>query len=331
MGCLGKRLQEVIEIERPDVLHVHSPILNAVPALWVGRKLGIPVIYEIRAFWEDAAADNGNYRANSWKYKMVRYLEGRICKNANKVAVICRGLKDDLTRRGISPSKVAVVPNGVTVEDFNNSVPDESFLDVWKIRGKRAIGFIGSFYRYEGLDTLIDAFNRLSATRSDLALVLVGGGPVEGELKMQINRLNLQDKVIIPGRIANDRVPGIYAVMDVMVYPRCATRLTELVTPLKPLEAMAAGKTVIASDVGGHRELIMNGKTGLLYPADSSAMLVETLNRVLGDDHLCRFLAEEGRKWVREERTWDNTTESHTLLYSAVVDKLSTEGETAIF
>jgi len=321
MILLARRIQEVIELEKPDILHVHSPILNAIPALWVGRKRGIPVAYEIRAFWEDAAVDHGTYSQGSWKYKMVRSIETWVCRKAHHIGVLCQGLKDDLITRGISPEKITVVYNGIDVEDFNTCEPDAEYLKAWDLNGKKVIGFIGSFYRYEGLDLLVNAFSQLSTTMPDAMLLLVGGGEVERGLKDQVQRLNLADKVIIPGRISHDRIPGVYALIDVLVYPRYSMRLTELVTPLKPLEAMAMGKALVASDIGGHRELIKHEETGLLFPAGDVFALTESMKRLLNDHSLRERLERQGSDWVRQYHTWDKTTSVYTEIYSKAFKK----------
>ncbi len=318
-AVLARRIREIIELERPDLLHCHSPVLNVIPALWIGRQLGIPVIYEVRAFWEDAAVDHGTYSRDSWKYKLVRALETFVCGRAQAVIVICRGLENDLVQRGIRPEKINVVCNGINAENFQSAQPRPAYADEWDLKGRKVIGFVGSFYRYEGLDLLIDAFSRLSAARSDVVLVLVGGGSMETELRAQVERLGLGGKVIIPGRIPHERIPSIYALMDVLVYPRYAARLTDLVTPLKPLEAMAMGKAVVASDVGGHRELIQHGSTGVLFPSGDAGALVTAIERVLDDEPFRNALESQGTTWVRRCRTWDAITAIYSDVYSRIL------------
>ena len=321
MKTLSRRIEEIIEIEKPDILHAHSSVLNAIPAVRLRRKLRIPVVYEIRAFWEDAAVDHGTYSEDSWKYRLVRLIETWICRKADHIGVLCRGLKEDLVKRGLSPEKITIVYNGVDVEHFNTYEPDAEYLKTWDLHGKKVVGFIGSMYRYEGLDLLIDAFSQLLTTMPDAKLLLVGGGGVERELKKQVQRLNLNDKVIIPGRISHDRIPGIYALIDVLVYPRYSMRLTELVTPLKPLEAMAMGKALVASDIGGHRELIRNNETGLLFPAGNKFALAESIVVLLKDHALRKRIEKREIEWVKENHTWDKTTSVYTEIYAKALEK----------
>jgi PEP-CTERM/exosortase A-associated glycosyltransferase len=314
--ALTKRMREVVEVEKPDLLHAHSPVFNALATLRVGRKLGIPVVYEIRSFWEEGAVANGTYRQNSWKYKLIRFIETWVCRKVDQVVVICNGLKNDLIERGIPSKKINIVFNGVNLDDAKHCEPDAAYKKAWKLAGKKVIGYIGSFARYEGLDLLTDAVACLTKTRSDTLLLLVGGGRMEAELKAQIKRLNLEEKVIMPGRIRPDRIPGVYALVDILAYPRHASRHTELVTPLKPLEAMAMSKALVASDIGGHRELIKNGHTGLLFPAGDAAALAEVLTDLLDNHDLRWKLERQGSTWVNQKHSWEKTSAIYSGVYA---------------
>jgi glycosyltransferase involved in cell wall biosynthesis len=108
--------------------------------------------------------------------------------------------------------------------------------------------------------------------------------------------------------------------MDVLVYPRYSMRLTELVTPLKPLEAMAMGKPLIASDIGGHRELIREGFTGLLFKAGDVGSLTETIEYLLDDTALRSRLSTQGSDWVRQHHTWEQTTAAYSAIYSSALE-----------
>ncbi len=143
------------------------------------------------------------------------------------------------------------------------------------------VGFIGSFYAYEGLDLLLDALPLMLKRQPEVRLLLVGGGPQDEALKLRAQSLGIADKVIFTGRVPHQQVQGYYDMIDVLAYPRHTMRLTELVTPLKPLEAMAQGRVLVASDVGGHRELIRHRETGWLFRAGSVGALAEAVLELL--------------------------------------------------
>jgi glycosyltransferase involved in cell wall biosynthesis len=254
---------------------------------------------------------------------MVRALETWASRRANQVVVLCNGLKRDLIERGIPEEKLTVVANGIDPEDFRPHGPNPEFARSFGIAGKRVVGFIGSFYRYEGLDLLIKAVAKLSATRDDLILLLVGGGEMEVELRNQIEEMKLQTRVVLAGRIPHEKIPSIYSLIDILVYPRYSMRLTELVTPLKPLEAMAMGKPLVASDIGGHRELIKEELTGLLFKPGDVPSLVGVLERLLDNAGLRHKLALQASRWVCENQTWAKTTSVYSLIYSKALEKFS--------
>lgn len=318
MHVLYKRLMDVARTEKPDIIHAHSPVLNAIPAIWAARKLKIPVVYEIRAFWEDAAVDHGTYSENSWKYRLTKSIETWACKKADHVCILCNGLKNDLIRRSIPPDKITPVFNGVNPDDLRPVPPDREYLEAWRLKDKKVIGFIGSFYRYEGLDLLVQAFVKIAEKYPDAMLLLVGGGEMDQELKTQILQLNITNQVVMPGRIPHERIAGVYALIDILAYPRYSMRLTELVTPLKPLEAMAMKKALVASDVGGHKELIQDGKTGLLFKAGDTADLAEKIQLILKDRELEAALQKTGSSWVKQYHTWEATTSAYKRIYSSL-------------
>jgi PEP-CTERM/exosortase A-associated glycosyltransferase len=326
VSALGKRLREVISLSSPDIIHAHSPVLNVIPALRAGRQLNIPVIYEIRAFWEDAAVDHGTYAEGSLKYRIVRYLETWACRRAAHIIVICEGLRRDLVERGIPAGKISIVRNGINIEEFNECPKDEEIVRKYRLKDKKVIGFLGSFYRYEGLDLLLDAFALIAKKQPDSALLLVGGGEMEQTLKVKAQQLGLEDKVYFSGRIPHNRMPGIYAAIDVLAYPRHSMRLTELVTPLKPLEAMAMGKALVASDVGGHKELIQNGETGILFPSGDKSALASSLEALITNAELRQALGQKGREWVRREHPWEKTTAIYETVYARALAKAASQG-----
>jgi PEP-CTERM/exosortase A-associated glycosyltransferase len=319
VSALRRRLQEVVAATQPDIIHAHSPVLNAMAALRVARRHKIPFVYEIRAFWEDAAVDHGSYSENSWKYRLVRALETRACRKSDHILVICDGLRKDLIQRGIQPGKISIVPNGIDTDEFPGCDPDLQLRTQWKLEGKRVIAFFGSFYRYEGLDLAVDAFAQLAPKHNDWQLLLVGGGEMDASLKNKVRTLGLQDRVLFPGRMPHDRIPGIYALSDIMIYPRHAMRLTDLVTPLKPLEAMAMKKAVVASDVGGHKELIQHGVTGELFPAGNASALALIIEKVLGDENSKQAMVERAWDWVRGERSWEKIATIYAEVYTKLL------------
>ena len=320
----SRRLAEIVHRVRPDIIHAHSPALNAAAAIRVGRAARIPVVYEVRAFWEDAAADHGTAREGGARYRLSRALETWVMNRAQAVTTICEGLRADIVGRGVAADRVEVIPNAVDVDRFpiiNGA--DESLKKQLGLSDGLVLGFLGSFYGYEGLDLLVAAMPRLLGSTPGIRLVLVGGGPEESSLRDQIASLGLGDKVLMTGRVPHADVARYYSVVDLLVFPRKSMRLTELVTPLKPLEAMAQGRLLLASNVGGQRELIVDNETGYLFKPDSSDAIVNGVLRAIGERDQWLRIIRRGRKFVEEERTWRGSVARYERVYAIAMQQMA--------
>ncbi len=316
IGAFARTIEQVCQEWRPDVLHAHSPALCGMAALRVSKKLGIPLVYEIRAFWEDAAVGNGTGREGDVKYVLTRTLENHVVAGANAVVTICNGLKQDLVARGNAAQRITIMPNGVDLALFGSPVPrDPALAAKLGLRDGPVIGFIGSFYDYEGIDDLIAAMPALTAVHPDARLLLVGGGPMEAALRAQAEASPAREAIRFMGRVPHKEVELYYALCDIMAYPRKKSRLTDLVTPLKPLEAMAQGKLVAASDVGGHRELMTDGVTGTLFTPDDPAACAAALAGLLSDRSNWQARLDAGRVHVEVAHDWASNARRYLDVY----------------
>ncbi len=321
MGEIAFRIEQVARRVRPHLLHAHSPVLNAIPALRVGRRLGIPVVYEVRVLWEDTAVDHGT-QEGGLRYRLRRGLETWALRRADAVTTICDPLRDDIVSRGILADKVTVVPNAVDVDAFSaGGAPDPALKLQLGLDGAQVLGFIGSFYAYEGLAMLLRALQQLLAQDEHVRALLVGGGCQEAELKRLAAEFGIENQVVFTGRVPHDEVQRYYDLIDVIVYPRLSMRLTELVTPLKLLEAMAQGRVVIASDVGGHRELIRHGETGTLFKAGDPEALVSALLTLLREPARWPGLKAAARRYVETECNWKASVARYENVYARVMQQ----------
>ncbi len=303
-----------------DLIHAHSPALNGLAGARAAKKLGLPFVYEIRAFWEDAAVGNGTGTEGSTRYRMTRALENYVVKRADRIAVICEGLRGDLVSRGVAANKIFVSPNGVDMELFGNPPPPDTALAAeLGLTGKKVIGYIGSFYDYEGIDDLIAAMPLMEC---DAHLLLVGGGPMESALRTQAEVSPAKNRIHFVGRVPHEEVERYYSLVDVLAYPRKKMRLTDLVTPLKPLEAMAQGRLVAASSVGGHRELIEDGVTGALFAPDDPLAAAKSLDALLADSESWPTRKANARDFVAKERNWQRNIVRYDPVYHLLLGRV---------
>lgn len=317
--ALADRIDAIVAEWRPDVLHAHSPALVGLAALHAARRNGLPLVYEIRAFWEDAAVGNGTARPGSLRGRLIRALENHVVRNADALAVICEGLAGDLVARGVPAERMVVSPNGVDLALFGDPPPrDAQLARELGLTGGDVLGFIGSFYDYEGLDDLIAAMPLLDP---ETQLLLVGGGPMEAALREQAAQSPARDRIHFAGRVPHDAVKRYYSLVDLLVYPRKKMRLTDLVTPLKPLEAMAQRRLVAASDVGGHRELIEDGITGTLFPPDDPAGLARAVRGLFADRASWERRRDVARRFVENDRNWSSNVSRYAPVYAQLTGK----------
>lgn len=318
---LAKRIEQAVLADRPNVIQTHSPMFNALAAVKVGKKYNIPVCYEVRALWEDAAVDTGKTKEGSIKYRLIKAIEQSAFEKADAVSCICQGLKDDLIKRGIPENKLYVTPNAVDIKKFHPSTErDKALEQSLNLSGKKVLAFVGTFFKYEGLAYVISAMQKIVQQRNDIHLLLVGAGNELENLKKQVADASLDSNVTFVGRVPFAQVSRYYSLADLLVFPRESIRLTELVTPLKPLESMAQFKPVIASDIGGHRELIEDGETGFLFPADNAEALAEKVVSIIDDEELLLKVSEKGLTFVREQRNWLNTAKQYLPVYQRLCE-----------
>lgn len=317
---------------RPKVIHGVSNHINGLAAAYVGRLLDIPSVYEVRGLWELTRLSRQPEFEGSELYEMIVRLETQACLEVDRVITITEALKNLLVGRGVPKSKIRVVPNGVDVARFSKPISSHSSIRAkWKIPEKAlVVGYIGSMPQYEGLDDLIEAVSTLpDDVRAEVRCLLVGDGDALACLRELTTRHNLGDHIHFVGRVPHAQVEQYYAAIDVLVFPRKPQPVTEAVSPIKPFEAMAMGKPIVASNVAALAEIISHGETGLLFEKGSSADLARCISRLVGEKGILETLGRQGQSWVRNNRDWDVLTSGIIEEYEALFESRSFELSTS--
>jgi PEP-CTERM/exosortase A-associated glycosyltransferase len=314
---LRHRILNILDREQFDVVHAHSPALCGLAALQAARARNLPFIYEIRAFWEDAAVDQRKTKVWSPRYHISRQLEGYVARHADAVVGIARHILQDLRERGIDSEKLFHVPNGVNAERFTALPRDSELAAKLGLSGEPVLGFIGSLYRYEGIAWMLRAAAKLRSEGTRFQVLIVGHGEDMPEIESAIRESGMQNYFKAVGQVPHDQVQRYYSLMDVMVYPRRSVRLTELTTPLKPLEAMAQGKAVLASDVGGIRELVEPEIPCVLFKPDDAEDFCRQAKQLITDERARQELGERGRQMILREKDWDILAQRYRAVYAA--------------
>jgi glycosyltransferase involved in cell wall biosynthesis len=304
MQQLQPQVERAIDDLRPDVVHAHSPVLVAWPAMAAARRKGLPFVYEVRDLWENASVDLGKMSAQSLSRRAARAVDSYVLRRADAVTVICGSMRNEIAARIGTADHVFVANNGVDLSALRPESMDVSRRR-WNLpEHGPVLGFIGTLQPYEGLELLIEAIPDLLRRHGAVHVMITGDGNDEAALRSLVARRGLDRHVTFTGRIAHRDVSHAYAACDLMVYPRRLTETTRLTTPLKPLEAMALGKVVLASDLPPMQELIASGRTGLLFKSGNMDDLVAKVGELLADPSQCRRLGDAARAWVTRERQW---------------------------
>ncbi|MFC0675716.1 glycosyltransferase [Brachybacterium hainanense] len=294
-------------LQRPSVIQSASNYRTALPALIAARRLGIPFIYEVRGFWELSQAAAKPAWDDSDQFRTIGDLECLVAREADHVLAITRQVKEDLVSRGIPAERITVAPNAVDTEAFAPIPPDAEYAAKKGIRTDAPVlGFAGSMVSYEGLDSLLDASMILKERGIEHQLVLAGSGAEAAALEARRDEIGA-DQVTFLGRLPMDEMPRLLSTFDIMPIPRLSLPVTEMVSPLKPLEAFASMKAVLLSDVAPHRDLAgENGSRARLFTAGDASSLADGLAELIADEELRKDLGRSSRLWTLDERTWSS-------------------------
>jgi PEP-CTERM/exosortase A-associated glycosyltransferase len=314
VAVLAEKIVEIAgQLGAVDVLHAHSPMLCGLAALRAARRLRLPVVYEVRGLWEEAMVERSPVRRLGLRYMLARAAEGRVCRQADAVVTISAGLQDDLDKRGIPRNKIYVVPNGVDTDGFTPRPEAVGWRARYGIAQGPVVLYLGAIRAYEGIDTLLQAFPSIRVRLPSSQLLIVGAGEDRDRIASLAARLG--DDIAVLPPVPHDAVQDFYAAADVVVYPRLSTRATELVTPLKPMEAMAMAKAIVASDVGGLREILSDGVTARLVAPGSPDALAGAVQGLLGDEGERRRLGQTARRTVLDRFDWTIVARRYVELY----------------
>ena len=293
------QVYKVSKKEQVDVIHAHAMFFCAIAGKITSIFLRKPLIYEVRSLWEERFK-----RTNFLNYlifSLVTFLETFCMYLADQIVTINQNLKVELQKRLIlKKRKITVVENAVDLDlVFNSKVR----------RNELVFGYIGTLSPIEGLDLLITTFKNLDI--SNQLLIFGDGIELEKLKKLSIGCNNIR----FLGKLSSSEIYKAYNQIDIVVNPRKSTYLTNSVTPLKTIEAMAYKKLVIASDVGGMKELIKDDKTGILFKSEDLSKLEKVILDVLEKDDL-NYIINNAYNYINNQRNWFNNAKLYKKLYS---------------
>ena len=312
-----------------EVIAAASNHITALPALMAARRLGLPFVYEVRGLWEVTQASTQPEWAGSERYQLMRELEQQAALEADLVITLTEELADELASWGVERERIEVVPNAVNAERFQPMAPDAAIAKELKLEpGVPVIGYAGSAVAYEGLELLLDAMALLKKNGQPFAFVLVGDGKVIDTVKAKARALGVEEECRFTGRVPFEQVPRYLSCMDIMPVPRLSSAVTEMVSALKPLEAMAMGKALVLSDVSPHITMAgENGERACLFAKDSVEGLGEALQALIDSPEERKRLGQAARTWIEQKRTWNHVTKDYASALERVRSQKPFKGE----
>ena len=309
-------LVECADSIQPNIIHTASNYTCGLAGVEAARRLGLPSIFEMRGLWHITRWSKEPTYVDTDKFALAQKLELEAAANADHVLAITGALKEWLIDNGIDGNKISLAPNAVDLNQFAYLEPDTEFARMVGCEGKIVVGYIGSFVQYEGLDLLVEAVALLpQALRDKIKLLWIGDGVVLPDLLELAKKLGVSDNVISLGRRPFEEVPRAYSIVDISAFPRKGQIICEIVSPLKPFEAMAMHKAIIVSDVRPLKEIVTHGVTGLIHQKDNSQSLSDQLARFIEDADLRRTCGKNAREWVENTRQWDTIARSISDVY----------------
>jgi glycogen synthase len=326
LPAFTRRVHRIAAENHVDVIHGHSLFFCGLAAVFAARMLGVPSVYEVRSLIEDTLVREGGAREGGLLYRAYRTFDALAVRLATHVVTISDGLRHDLIGRGVAADRITVIGNGVDVVKHTPAtrsggvraqlaLPDDAFV----------LGYIGTLFAYESLDVAIDAVRRLAPTHPKLHLMIVGGGNARAALMTYARAAGVADRIRFVDKVAHDQIGEYYEAVDLFVLPRTRNRLTDLVTPLKPLEVMARAKPVLASDCGGHAELIVDGTNGLLFPCERDSGLSDAIAHWVTRRSDLEHLGTRAREWVAAHRSWRAAVQPSVGMYENLVTRTRLE------
>ena len=305
---------------RPAVLHAASNYANARLALALRERYGLPVVYEVRGFWEDtwlSRYPDAAERASSELYQRNRDLETQCMLAADLVVTLGEAMREEIVARGVPAEKILIVPNAVSAE-FLQPLPDAATLreELGIKPDEHVVGEVTSLVPHEGIGTLLEATAILRARGVPARALIVGDGPERAALQRQAARAGLAEAAVFTGRVPAAKVRQFHALLDVFVVPRTPDRVCQLVTPLKPVEAMASGLCVVTSEVKALTEIVKHEVTGMQTVPQDPVSLADCLERLLYSPDIRRKLGDNAREWVARDRTWAHNAARYRDAYA---------------
>lgn len=308
------KLSRAVKCHQPDCLYERYNLYS--PAgVWIKRRYKLPMLLEVNApIFQERSKYNGI--AIPW---LARWSERYAWTGADMILPVTRVLANYVKDMGVDESRITVIPNGIDPKKFEN-VPDT--VEAKKrlgLEGRQVLGFTGFVREWHGLERVLELLKD-HQDGQDRHLLVVGDGPMRGDIEKCAAQLSVSDKVTFTGIVPRDQLIDFVAAFDVALQPD----VVAYASPLKLFEYMALGKAIVAPDTKNIREILINNKNALLFDLDDELSFLKCVSILLSNQNLQRDLGLGAKMTINERKlTWVN----NAFIIEELVTKSPNAGE----
>ncbi len=299
------KVWKIVHNEPPDVILMRYHRLNFTMLVFCKMKK-IPLVLEVNA---PLSYEYRKYCKHILQLPIIpEFIEWINLRLADDVIVVSNQLKKYYEKWKIKSNKIHFVINGSDVDKFLASKMDNNILSNFKSKQNIVLGFIGSFHYWHGIDNLFRFIESTLESYKNVSFLLVGPGPLKDKLMKRVERANLSDKVYFTDYVPHEDIPKYLNLMDIVMalYPKMDFFYF---SPLKLFEYMAAGKAIVASNIGQISEIVEDGKNGMLFEPDNFDEMRRKVFNLIEDRDVRDKIGEQARIKILRNYTWRHTAQ----------------------
>lgn len=297
-----------------DLFHSHGIFFSGICFLYKKK----PVVLTIHGYSSQETVSHGRIKKDSFVFKVMRWIEKMVILRADAVIVVSSKLKEWVIQElNAEKQKIFVIPNGIDPEKFKPFDASSVRTNLGFSINDKIIIFVKAFTEQSGIKYLIQAIPHIYKEHPEIKLLAIGGGPLSAELMKEVERLNLKNQVKLLDSVPNAKIPLYLNASDIFVFPSIPLSQAEETFGISLIEAMACGKPVIATSIGGPKEIIEGGdNVGVLIPPNDFKAISESVIKLLDHPHQAKIIGENARRYVTSKYSWDIVFEEIQKVYT---------------
>jgi len=297
---MRRALSRLFAADPPDFIYSRAALFSSV-AVDLAKEIRRPLLLELNA---PLAGEQAKYRGGAL-YEMALTVERKLVTEADAVLAVSDAVRSHALSIGADPGRVHLFPNGIDPTRFYPARRDNAVRERLGLGDGPVIGFVGGLRPWHGVESLPTLLARLAERHPGVQLLLVGDGPLRGEIERALVQQSVRERAVLTGVLPHAAIADAIRLFDVALAPYPVLEHNFYFSPLKLFEYMACGVAVAAPRIGQIAEVIRDGDTGLLYEAGNVDALLAACDRLLREEGLRGRLGAAAADFVVANYTWD--------------------------